>query len=569
VAVTIDGRNDPYVLEGRVVTMDAARTVIDRGAIYVQAGVIAAVQEVQAPVPPGFEDAPRVRTGDTFYPGMIELHNHLAYNAVPLWRVPKTYAHNGSWRGTDEATRAVGKSAEVLARSPGVVEALVRYAECRCLMGGVTTSQGITLATRPGVEAYFKGFVRNVEQSSVDGLPSADTRIANPDTDGATAYLERLQAVSCRLQHLSEGIGDTPRGWFLRLRLPDGGWAINDAFCGIHATALTADDFDVVHSNGGSVVWSPLSNYLLYGATADLRALKRSGVLIGLGSDWAPSGSKNLLGELKVARLASEAAADGVGDGAAGGAVFTPAELVAMATINPAMICKWSTLLGSIEAAKLADLIAVNGTGGDPYEHLLDARETSITLVVVDGIPRVGQRSLMDRFAGDHERVMLGRSDRLLDLTTADGADPLGGITLTDSKARLREALDDLPGLADALDRGVLAEGFPAALRDVAGPSAAPAGAAADGFPDTEPTRWVVKLDFADDLSEFGSAHGLMDVGRLADWVEPMVFEDLSVADDPGFLSAIVQARNVPRFVKVGLPRAYGRTLRVPEDTPT
>jgi 5-methylthioadenosine/S-adenosylhomocysteine deaminase len=37
-----------------------------------------------------------VATGDTLYPGMIELHNHLAYNAVPLWRVPKRYQHNGS-----------------------------------------------------------------------------------------------------------------------------------------------------------------------------------------------------------------------------------------------------------------------------------------------------------------------------------------------------------------------------------------------------------------------------------------------------------------------------------------
>ena len=54
------------------------------------------------------------------------------------------------------------------------------------------------------------------------------------------------------------------------------------------------------------MVWSPLSNLLLYGATARVDAAKRAGVRIGLGSDWSPSGSKNLLGELKVAWLYSQ-----------------------------------------------------------------------------------------------------------------------------------------------------------------------------------------------------------------------------------------------------------------------
>jgi cytosine/adenosine deaminase-related metal-dependent hydrolase len=51
------------------------------------------------------------------------------------------------------------------------------------------------------------------------------------------------------------------------------------------------------------MVWSPLSNYLLYGDTADIEDAKSEGVLIGIGSDWSPSGSKNLLGELKIAKL--------------------------------------------------------------------------------------------------------------------------------------------------------------------------------------------------------------------------------------------------------------------------
>ena len=58
-----------------------------------------------------------------------------------------------------------------------------------------------------------------------------------------------------------------------------------------------------------------------------------------------------------------------------------------MATANPARVLKWDGALGTIEAGKRADLVAVDGRTGDPYEHLLRARESSLTLVVVDGVP--------------------------------------------------------------------------------------------------------------------------------------------------------------------------------------
>ena len=84
--------------------------------------------------------------------------------------------------------------------------------------------------------------------------------------------------------------------------------------------------------HGGSIVWSPLSNLLLYGATARVDEAKRAGVRIGLGSDWSPSGSKNLLGELKVAWLYSQHLLDGL---------FSARDLVAMATRDAAAILKW------------------------------------------------------------------------------------------------------------------------------------------------------------------------------------------------------------------------------------
>lgn len=88
--------------------------------------------------------------------------------------------------------------------------------------------------------------------------------------------------------------------------MPSGEWALSAAFAGIHCLALTASDFQILAAHGASMVWSPLSNYVLYGRTADIQAAKSSQVLIGLGADWSFSGSKNLFGEMKVARAVSD-----------------------------------------------------------------------------------------------------------------------------------------------------------------------------------------------------------------------------------------------------------------------
>ncbi len=395
-----------YTLRGRVATMGPAG-VLDDGAVLVDGGTI--VDVVPANALPAGDHGPSIRTGGTIFPGLIELHNHLSYNAMPLWHVPKPYTNNGQWRGVEPYTRRITKPSQVLGQTDGVAQALVRYTEARALLGGTTTSQGITLANAGGLTKFYAGLMRNPEAPDDERLPVAGTNIANPSTDGARDYLDTLGAHTCYLQHLSEGIDATARGWFHRLQIDGDEWAVNDRLCAIHCTALDATDLAVLAERGASMVWSPLSNYLLYGRTADIVAAKQAGIPMCLGSDWAPSGSKNLLGELKVAALASTEH----------GGVFTARELAEMVTINPAKTLKWDHLVGSIEPGKLADLVVLDGHDGDPFDQLVAARESSVALVVIGGVPRVGQRSLMRRFwdgslagAGWIDEITVGRSVR-------------------------------------------------------------------------------------------------------------------------------------------------------------
>jgi cytosine/adenosine deaminase-related metal-dependent hydrolase len=115
------------------------------------------------------------------------------------------------------------------------------------------------------------------------------------------------------LLHLSEGLDAAARDAFLALKHGDQ-WAITSALAGIHCAALQPQDFAVMRENGASVVWSPLSNLLLYGGTTDIRAARAAGLDVALGSDWSPSGSKNLLNELKVAKIANDVFNIGLAD---------------------------------------------------------------------------------------------------------------------------------------------------------------------------------------------------------------------------------------------------------------
>ena len=95
----IDPLSGPKIaLAGRVVTMNEGFAVKDDGVIYLENGSIVAVQERRLPAPASFAGVTIVESGGTIFPGLIELHNHLSYNALPPWSpVPKKFQNRGQW----------------------------------------------------------------------------------------------------------------------------------------------------------------------------------------------------------------------------------------------------------------------------------------------------------------------------------------------------------------------------------------------------------------------------------------------------------------------------------------
>ena len=107
-------------------------------------------------------------------------------------------------------------------------------------------------------------------------------------------------------------------------------------------------------------MWSPFSNLWLYRGTTDVLAARAAGVRICLGADWSPSGSKNLLGELKVADLWNRTHLDGE---------LTAQEICAMATCNPADAINWGDRIGRLKAGLHGDVLVTTDRLDDPYRE--------------------------------------------------------------------------------------------------------------------------------------------------------------------------------------------------------
>ena len=90
--------NTRYTIEGRIVTMDANATVIPHGVIYIEGDTIVDIRKLTDNPPLGFTKKMIIKSGGTIYPGMIELHNHLSYNIIPTWMVPKKFLDRDQWR---------------------------------------------------------------------------------------------------------------------------------------------------------------------------------------------------------------------------------------------------------------------------------------------------------------------------------------------------------------------------------------------------------------------------------------------------------------------------------------
>lgn len=428
-------KSGTWALKGRIVTLDKNSTVLD-GFVIIKDELIVGTYEN---LPEQYSTIETIATDGVIYPGMIDLHNHLAYNMLPLWQVPENYQNRDQWRANDQYKASVSLPIkEIINKHQTSINYAVKYVEGKAILGGITSGQGLGFYKGDSVNIY-QGAMRNVEAPGNPSLPAAIGNVNDMVLKGDKSTLEFFKSVmadskiKCYLHHLCEGRDKATRVHYQNLKDNN---LIQKKLAGVHSLALNPEDINEMAAAGAKIVWSPYSNLLLYGKTLNLAALKDSKILFSIGCDWSPSGSKNLLQEIKIAKQCSIDQ----------GNIFSNEELVRAVTINAAKILEWDEYLGSVQANQISDLVVLKNQYEDVYENLINAKEQDIDLVLVDGIARYGSAKLMEQFPEDsnypQEKIEVNGAKKKMDLYATNL--PLNHITFSQSWNGLKTILKDL-----------------------------------------------------------------------------------------------------------------------------
>jgi 5-methylthioadenosine/S-adenosylhomocysteine deaminase len=389
-----------WALRGTVVTPDGP---LPRATVLIDGATIRAVG-AHLTLPQGTRI---VETEGFIYPGLIDLHNHVTWNVFPRWSAGAKSGARYDWQQLPEYQMALSlPHAKLVAEGHGC--AAERYAEVKAILGGATAQAGLSPddLTTPGAAidpatppANCLGhLVRELGVASrlyPNGTPESLHYEVFPlalDPSHTAALIAGLHSGTVRsaLLHLAEG-GATNAGARREFGFLQARGLLTPGVSIIHGVALTPGNFADMAKSGVGLVWSPHSNFELYGSTADIAAAKHAGVTLALAPDWSPTGSDGMLQELKYAAIWNATQYP---------APFTDRDLFDMATRNAAALAGIADQTGSIAAGKRADLLVLAAPQADPYDELVHASAAAVALVVVDGSPLYGDPSLMHQARG-------------------------------------------------------------------------------------------------------------------------------------------------------------------------
>lgn len=418
----VTGRS--LLLRGKVVLSDG--TAPDRY-VLVRDGRITAITRQR---PQRSDDARYLETGaeDWIFPGLLDLHTHASYNLLPLWEPPRHFGNRHQWRADERYQTEVKEMSRYLARvdeahahgtADGKAHArtIAVFSELQAVAGGTTTLQeDFSLEDEAGLTGNV--LCRSTAKAADLGLPD-DAYVLSvvdffkPDHAGLPApmeaTLERYQTgrdsgrLHATLVHLAEGCSGfgSEEGPDLYSRQELAAFMAHPAFADaarvrasplalVHGCGIDVDDerqLAFLRDRGISVIWSPVSNLLLYGETLDVEKLVAAGVNVALGSDWSPSGSKHVWDEAKFARFYFEAIGSAVSD----------LQVFQMVTANAAR-CLGSDRLGRLEPGALADffILASPLETDNALEVFFKVTDRHVRGVFVGGVPLYGDRELLE-----------------------------------------------------------------------------------------------------------------------------------------------------------------------------
>ncbi|MEK7791198.1 MAG: amidohydrolase family protein [Deltaproteobacteria bacterium] len=407
-----------FVLHGKVVQSDGGYT---QAYLIIENDTIVSIQQEKPDI---LETTTLVETEGFIFPGLIDLHTHTTYNILPLWENAQSQFENRfSWRKNEHYRtqfRAAYRALTDPENGDRFKKSLLLFDELQAVAGGTTLVQESRALDKDIDEFTKQILIRGTDYSEDLGLNNGkrilsvidlfDYRKTMPpvptkalESFGKLRDKGRLQAY---IPHLAEGrtgflrehgYDDYSRREFEAFRnhpiFSDWETTPKLPIALVHCSGIDPQNDEHIEFlkrwNMG-IIWSPVSNLLLYGDTLDVETLIRKGIPIALGSDWSPSGSKHVLDEARMARFYLRTINADVSDAA----IFQM-----MTSASAKMIDH--PRLGALKEGNLADLFILEDLekNENPMNVLFDTPVENIKLVIVGGKAIYGERDLMSKFS--------------------------------------------------------------------------------------------------------------------------------------------------------------------------
>ena len=417
----------PLLLRGKVVQPDGS--AVDRY-LLVRNGVIEAVSRRR---PPLTDDAMIVETGanDWIFPGLIDLHTHTGYNVMPIWDYRTKYkleffGNRFNWRRNDHYKTDIGelfkKVKQLVPQNKNIIPA---FAELQAIAGGTTVLQedgdldrqigdgdnpllcrGTGVPGDLGLSRKILSVVDFFEPDAKASIPTVNVKTDFNDKtktiiDDYARNRENLQATLVHLAEGRSGFCDPGIDPYTQLEfealmahpaMQDAAAVRSSALTLIHGCGIDVHNpahIQFLRDRNISVVWSPVSNLLLYGNTLEMEALVSGGINVALGSDWSPSGSKHVWDEAKNAKFFFEAI----------GSIVSDVQIFQMVTTNAARGLGVDTV-GRIAPGCLADFFILRSPleSDSAMEVFFKTEDRDVRAVIIGGRPIYGARDFFEPF---------------------------------------------------------------------------------------------------------------------------------------------------------------------------
>jgi len=182
----------------------------------------------------------------------------------------------------------------------------------------------------------------------------------------------------------------------------------------VHMTQIDESDLALLRDTGAHVIHCPESNLKLASGLSPVQKFREAGINVAIGTDGAASNNDlDLFGELNTAAMLAKVVADDA-------AALSAHEALSMATIQGARALGRDHEIGSLEAGKLADIIAVDLSDPflqpiyDPASHLVYSNHgRQVSHSWINGVPQVQEGRLTRIDVPDLMLRVRGWADRI------------------------------------------------------------------------------------------------------------------------------------------------------------